>query len=789
MSTSLRRAGSPAYPHDSPQLATAPERTAAAATDGGPGTFAPQLPPALSGTAGPIKTEVQQQPIYDPAHPNVVLATEWTWFEYEVDYRVEPTEVTEVVREFECEAYCRHTGNVEHSQCTMALCNDPDHFTHGLLMRGRYEPLADQMRQAQADARARAASLGIAPRDWVTDASSDALRRARELANAAVNKEIPHWAPACARQVRYYGVRRYDFVIKGRFTKHVRRRERGVESMRTEAAASHDATVAYVFLPQQEPIGVREPVVQCSCRPAASARTRPNRTPTYSGLGMNQQQKDEARRKYEEGEAPAPPGRGIGPAQSTTATLVGVVLPSDARPGDTITGTVVTDPKPYRDIPALRVVETTVPLLRNPEGKATLEHLDLSLGDGFSQPADQPVTVTLPPQGTSLPIEIARDDESEPLFTQKVPIASPPASPAVAQARAPRYETPAVAVTGAVQVIRGPLSGDARAISIDVDAEPARMVAATPRAIFWQLPDHTAAGRHVVSLHDGGTTVTLPIVVLTLTMSADRLELMRGETTSFHATVSGPEALPESAWKSGYAAELLTLPTVAARAPGFRPPSDRDGGEILLAIENGSRDTVTISPSKNEVVVLALDRGRFATGPYTFDGAIHSKRAGGFAVNSLVVPFVGPVYASSILDDLPPMPKEARDKQPAGEPKVEIEGDGTLVRTWPDGTKEVTDPDGRMVIRRPDGTREEIAKDVKVIQWANGSRIERYRNGTVVFHSADGSEVINTLDGTRYERLRSGRVRVRSKDGTTKTLTRKWRVTVHPDGKVEVVPR
>ena len=121
-----------------------------------------------------------------------------------------------------------------------------------------------------AYARARAASLGIAPRDWVTDASSDALRRARALANAAVNKEIPHWAPACARQVRYYGVRRYDFVIKGRFTKHVRRRERGVESMRTEAAASHDATVAYVFLPQQEPIGVREPVVQCSCRPAAA---------------------------------------------------------------------------------------------------------------------------------------------------------------------------------------------------------------------------------------------------------------------------------------------------------------------------------------------------------------------------------------------------------------------------------------------------------------------------------------------------------------------------------------
>ena len=38
-------------------------------------------------------------------------------------------------------------------------------------------------------------------------------------------------------------------------------------------------------------------------------------------------------------------------------------------------------------------------------------------------------------------------------------------------------------------------------------------------------------------------------------------------------------------------------------------------------------------------------------------------------------------------------------------------------------------------------------------------------------------------------RIGSGRVRVRSKDGTTKTLTRKWRVTVHPDGKVEVVPR
>src|SRR5207245_945456 len=134
-----------------------------------------------------------------------------------------------------------------------------------------------------------------------------------------------------------------------------------------------------------------------------------------------------------------------------------------------------------------------------------------------------------------------------------------------------QFETPAIAVTGGVQVVRGPLSGDARVMSIDVDRQAARILAATPRAVYWQLPEKIAAGAHQVALHDLGTTISLPIVVLTLTMSADRLELMRGERTQFRAVVAGPEALPASAWKAGYASDLTALATVAERATGFRP--------------------------------------------------------------------------------------------------------------------------------------------------------------------------------------------------------------------------
>jgi hypothetical protein len=73
--------------------------------------------------------------------------------------------------------------------------------------------------------------------------------------------------------------------------------------------------------------------------------------------------------------------------------------------------------------------------------------------------------------------------------------------------------------------------------------------------------------------------------------------------------------------------------------PNFRIPKPGEPGLLFLRIDNASRETVTMKPSKNESFVIKLDRSAFASGPYTYRGVVQSKKAGTFQVNGLVVGF------------------------------------------------------------------------------------------------------------------------------------------------------
>src|SRR5437870_62566 len=61
------------------------------------------------------------------------------------------------------------------------------------------------------------------------------------------------------------------------------------------------------------------------------------------------------------------------------AHLIGVVLPRDARPGDRISASVVTDPAAYQDVPGLRVIPVDT------GASLALGELRIDLGDGRKQ--------------------------------------------------------------------------------------------------------------------------------------------------------------------------------------------------------------------------------------------------------------------------------------------------------------------------------------------------------------------------------------------------------------------
>src|SRR6266849_1831789 len=80
------------------------------------------------------------------------------------------------------------------------------------------------------------------------------------------------------------------------------------------------------------------------------------------------------------------------------AHLIGVVLPRDARPGDRISASVVTDPAAYQDIPGLRVITVDT------GASLALSELQINLGDGRPQPATGPLIVVVPRDGGKIPV-------------------------------------------------------------------------------------------------------------------------------------------------------------------------------------------------------------------------------------------------------------------------------------------------------------------------------------------------------------------------------------------------
>jgi hypothetical protein len=399
-----------------------------------------------------------------------------------------------------------------------------------------------------------------------------------------------------------------------------------------------------------------------------------------------------------------PPDASQSPAPAPVvlkATLVGIVVPTDTRPGDTISGTVVTNPHDYDNVPALKVVTAEVPLQHDASGHPSLEGVVVDTGDGHRQRADTGWIAMLAAGAGAgaLPFIFGRDGTPTPIAERSVPIEQPgvtqpstpvidrpptattvdrptttgtaghpPTSTTVGQPSTPPgadrpltpphtssqpmptdYETPPVAVDGNVQVVRGPFGGDHNQTEILVDDKPATIAAETPRATYWRVPDGIEPGPHRLTVREHQVPVaSFPVSVVRLDMSADRLELLKGQSTRFRATVSGLEHLSDTAWRGGTSPDITDVKRLRELAPEFEAPAPGQPGRVLLRLENGSRDTITMSPAKKEVVVQGLDRKAFAEGPYTFTGTITSKRTGRFSVQGLVVPFLAPIKGEPV---------------------------------------------------------------------------------------------------------------------------------------------
>jgi len=195
-----------------------------------------------------------------------------------------------------------------------------------------------------------------------------------------------------------------------------------------------------------------------------------------------------------------------------------------------------------------------------------------------------------------------------------------------------------------------------------IGGKPGRILAETTQSLYWLLPVDGSYGSVSITLHDAGQGATFPVYVLGLSMSADRLKLLRGESTAMQAKVFGPELLPAEAWNAGDVSDVVDMDEVARKFPDYEVPKPGEPGVIFFRLDNVSRSTVSMKPSNNESFVEKLDRSSFSSGPYIYKGRIQSKKTGGFKIDGLVVGFFAPIPG----EPLPPqVPETAQSGSPA----------------------------------------------------------------------------------------------------------------------------
>lgn len=315
-------------------------------------------------------------------------------------------------------------------------------------------------------------------------------------------------------------------------------------------------------------------------------------------------------------------------AQKVSLIDAGVVMPVQTVSGDLISATMVMNPKDYALLPGLRVVPAQLPV---PAGATDpLSQFVVQIGNGAAQPANKAFSFTM---ARDLTVQV------RPAGAGKGPgiVISLPAPESGAGIYSPEgFRVPPMSQPGGLQIIHGPLSGDANGTSLMAGGTSLRIVAETPRALYFLVPPTAPAGLSELVLNDHGRRTRLRTWNLTLQMSADKTNLLRGESTAYHVLVRGLETIPREAWfGSGAVPELIDPGVIRKFLPDFKPPSPVQPGVVVLTIENLAPGAISISGGDRQALTFTYGQSK-----YEQNGTIVSRQTGGFNIDGTLIPFL-----------------------------------------------------------------------------------------------------------------------------------------------------
>jgi hypothetical protein len=233
----------------------------------------------------------------------------------------------------------------------------------------------------------------------------------------------------------------------------------------------------------------------------------------------------------------------------TASGNVKIILPDDIRPGDTITGTVFA---------GQGVVEGEVISIKTVEGEVVA-----SKKIGPSSPS-QAVTFTVPQGISSLILACNGKHIPAVQFTINANFSGMPAQPG-------SFAPPRLGQTGRDITIPGNFDGNAANTTVDVGGKALPVIAESPREAVVKIPADMPTGPSNLTVGDGpGNSRTTPFNVASIELKADKLNLIRGEKTDLHVTVTGLEGLKDNSGNIRLQIENASPQTVSLTNPVYQ---------------------------------------------------------------------------------------------------------------------------------------------------------------------------------------------------------------------------
>lgn len=306
----------------------------------------------------------------------------------------------------------------------------------------------------------------------------------------------------------------------------------------------------------------------------------------------------------------------------TFDTLQGTVtvnLPDDTAPGDSISGTVIAEPKGKTEDEQAK---------NQDELNGYVVEVDRQ-----QTPTDQTSVRWVIPAATALIPVILRTRDGREIGRTQVPVAQPGPPPRTGQqptpgpGRQPRpspgpnqpgpppgqqppgggFQLPSVGQAGKPTEIKGSFDGDFGTTSVAIGGEAIRVLAESPRKAIVQSPTNVV-GNAEIQLVEQGRQVKCRYRAVAVRLSAPKTALTRGEQTTMTVTVTGLDGLRSS------------LPLrLQNRSPG------------VVRMDGGNSQTLAIGP-----------RDVRGGGTYATTRSLTGVGHGGFVVTAAVGPGAGP---------------------------------------------------------------------------------------------------------------------------------------------------